>query len=247
MCCHLSSCRPSGFLSWMASWLTFPICPIISAPLAAISVIRAVRSGSAYAMTRSALLSPFLIVTLCVTVRTAADYSHGQAVWHAMPKCCSGEQAASAPIGWSVDPRTRLDVSPKPPQGHQRFTWWVSNRVAKNLVKLFGPQKGSWRGSLPGKEQAGRAFRTGRDAEPVDLTAFPELAGVFGHRALMRLNQPIGMTDIVLGPVMTNNAGSRLRIADFYGLTLVGTGEQFFIVVDPSTNLEVARYGDPSR
>jgi hypothetical protein len=248
MCCYSSSCRPSGFLSWMASWLAFPLCPIVSAPLAAISLIRSVRSGSAYAMTRSALLSPFVVVTMCVTVRTAADYSHGKAVWHQMPKCCLTQCAPSTTIGWSVDPKTRMSVDPQRPHGHQIYTWRVSNRVGKALVKMFGVQKGAWAGVLPTPEDAGLALAAGRNVNARDLRGDPALAAAFGYPEWKG-----GFVGVQLGAVSLPIAyagGERrqdLRIASMNGVDVVGTGPGFFVVLDPFNHREVARYGEPSR
>ncbi|MEK7467658.1 MAG: hypothetical protein AAB074_09625, partial [Planctomycetota bacterium] len=169
MCCHNSSCRPSGFLSWMASWLTFPLCPLLSAPLAAISVVRAVRSGSAAAMTRSALLSPFVVVTMCVAIGASADYSRGRAVWHTVPDCCSHRQVETT-ASWSIHTKTRAPIDARRPHGHQYFTWRVSNRVVKTLHRLFGPQRGAYAGSLPSPVDVEAAFvASGRLASPTQM------------------------------------------------------------------------------
>lgn len=248
MCCFNASCRPSGFLSWMASWLTFPICPILSAPLAVVSVIRSVRSGSAYAMTRSALLSPFVVVTMCVTVRTAAEYAHGQAVWHEMPRHRAHQASEIASVGWSIDPRTRFKVDTRRPHGHEYFTWRLSNRIGRSLVKMFGPQQGSWRGAIPGRNAAGRALQAGRPAVARDLREVPSLAAAFSFP-----RGPGGFSSCHPGDVPVSLSWTRgepgriLRACTMEGVDLVGTGADFFVVLDPVTHREVARYGEPSR
>ena len=246
MCCYNSSCRPSGFLSWMASWLTFPLCPILAAPLAAISIFRAVRSGSAYAMTRSALLSPFVVVTMCVTVQTAAEYSRGQAVWHAMPKCCFREKSEATKASWSIAPKTRLKVSTQVPHGHQRYTWRVSNRVAKTLVKLYGPQKSSYTGALPSIDDAKFAlFGSGRPATAA------QMRDLMGYAVTGPNDEfdPISFGKDWRHPcrVYRNSAGRIFLSGTIDNLEVIGTGREFFVLIDPVTNFEVARYGDPSR
>ncbi len=242
MCCLAnSSCRPAGFLSWLASWLTFPICPLVSAPLAICSTVRSVRSGSAWAMTRSTLFSPFIVVTMVVAVGAVRDYKRGQAVLH--PETCVGICGkASFDPNWSIDARTRLPiVSRMPRNGASRFMWRINDRVVRSLARVIGPQKGAYAGALPSRDAAGRALAKGRLATFGDLGATPDLACYAAQSPSMEMVSGFGVA------VTPGIAGRAVRRAELDGVILLGTGADFFVVVDPATGREVARYGDPSR
>lgn len=246
MCCLSSStCRPAGFLSWLASWLTFPLCPVVSAPLALFSMVRSVRSGSAWAMTRSTLFSPFIIVTMCVTAGAVRDYKRGQAVLH--PQTCVGICGRpSFDPNWSIDARTRLPIESRMPRnGASRFMWRINDRVVRVLSRALGPQKGSYTGALPSRKAAGEALGRGGVASMNDLRLVPDVACYVGNGPA-RTDRPRSVTSMMIAA--TPFLGDRLlRKTEIDGLTLIGTGPDFFVVIDPATNREVARYGDPSR
>lgn len=242
MCClSNSACRPAGFLSWLASWLTFPLCPVVSAPLALFSLVRSVRSGSAWAMTRSTLFSPFIVVTMVVAAGAVRDYGRGQAVLH--PETCA--RVCGKPSfdpNWSIDARTRLPiVSRMPRNGASRFMWRINDRVVRVLSRALGPQKGSFTGALPTRKAAGEALKAGRPATFAELGAVPDLAAYASQRPSAELISGFG---VVVAP---NIGGRAVRRAEADGLVVLGTGADFFVLVDPATNREVARYGDPSR
>ncbi|MCE9582675.1 MAG: hypothetical protein K8T20_09300 [Planctomycetes bacterium] len=240
MCC-LSSSRCSGLLSWFASWVVFPICPLISAPLAAISLVRGLRGGSAMAITRATLLSPFVLVTAVTAFHTTLGYTHGVAYLHPDVRvaCCG---APSPYASWSVDPRSRLPVIAEPARnGASRFMWRVNDRMARMLVRILGPQKGSWTGALPTAQEAGSALAKGKRASSADFLAVPDLT-CFANRSKSPIEIMAGFT-LVPG---ANPTGKTFMTSPWNNLTLLGTGPDFFVVLDP-TGREVARFGDPAR
>lgn len=247
MCClSNSACRPAGFLSWLASWLTFPLCPVVSAPLALFSLVRSVRSGSAWAMTRSTLFSPFIVVTMVVAAGAVRDYGRGQAVLH--PETCA--RVCGRPSfdpNWSIDARTRLPiVSRMPRNGASRFMWRINDRVVRVLSRALGPQKGSYTGALPSRRGAGEALYRGEAASFEDLSALPDVACYVTNRPEFHAGR--GMLPVTWeAPVAPSLAGREVRKAKSEGMVVIGTGPDFFVVIDPATNREVARYGDPSR
>lgn len=225
MCCFSSSCRPTGAVSWLASWVAFPFIPLLSAPLALVSLVHAVRSGSGWAMTRSALLSPLVLVTVFVAGKAVSDYGRGVAMLHRAP-------AESRGAGWNVDPRTRLPIARTTDRNRvRRFASRVYDRVASRLCRAFGPQAGSWTGALPSPREAGEALASGRPAT-LDETRHASSAH---HLALC------------LGYLDRTTPGSSLRHGSFRDVEVVGTGPEFFVVLDSATGRTVATYGSLPR
>jgi hypothetical protein len=192
-------------------------------------------------MTRSTLFSPFIVVTLCVSAGAMRDYSRGEAVLH--PETCRGICGRpSFDPAWSIDTRTRLPiVSRMPRNGASRFMWRINDRVVRVLSRALGPQRGSYTGALPTRAAAGKALAEGRLATIAELAAAPDLACYASQRPSA---EPISWFGFVVAPEI---GGRAVRRAELDGLVVLGTGVDFFVLVDPATNREVARYGDPSR
>lgn len=225
MCCFSSSCRPTGAVSWLASWVAFPFIPLLSVPLALVSLVQALRSGSGWAMTRSSLLSPLVLVTVFVAGKAVNDYGRGAAMLHRDP-------AGSRSAGWSVDPRTRLPVVRTPDRNRvRRFASRVYDRVASRLCRAFGPQAGSWTGTLPSPREAGEALAAGR---PAGLEEVRQVSGA--HHLVHCFALLEGKTP-----------DHPLRHGHFRDVEVVGTGAGFFVVLDSATGRTVATYGSLPR
>ncbi|MCC6740943.1 MAG: hypothetical protein IT452_18030 [Planctomycetia bacterium] len=228
MCCFPSSCRPTGAVSWLASWAAFPFMPLLSAPMALLSLVRAIRSGSGWAMTRSTLLSPFVLVTVSVAACAVRDYNRGAAVLHRETGATPERDA-----GWNVDPRTRLPIERVTAScGARRFVRRVYDRVSSRLCRRFGPQVGSWKGALPSPREAGEALAQGR---PVTLEEVRHASGAW------HLAHCLGMIEGSPAQVPA------LRHGEFHDVEVIGTGPRFFVVLDSATGRKVATYGSLPR
>ena len=262
MCCDNEgghACRSSGFLAWAGSWLLFPISPLLSVLLGGISFFQSFGSGAR--LTRSTLLTPFVIVPVFFIFQGAADYTSGHAVLHRNAAAFTRCESRYLHSDWDVDPRTRLPYMETPCGFGSFFTHRAYNRTVIFLSRKFGPQRGAYTGRIPELRQVREALAEGRTASREEVMAHPdlyhyatlagasmpsevELADEFLDARLRQLLQRYIDPD---GEAAVRTPAVRV-VRSALGTDIVAYSfGDFVLIADARTGREVARHGDLSR
>lgn len=239
MCCDNEgrhSCSSPGFLAWAGSWILFPIAPVISLVLGGVSFFQSFGSGAR--LTRSTLLTPFVIVPVFFIFQGAADYTSGHAVLHRNAAAFTRCESRYLSSDWDVDPRTRLPYMETPCGFGSLFTHRAYNRTVIFLSRKFGPQRGAYRGRFPSLSEARNALAKGQLAVAADLERHPDL------QAFLAVESPDRDDGFFCGGYPPAATDVRLRVGRL-GETVV-IGNPFGVMLyEASSGREIARHGDP--
>jgi hypothetical protein len=230
----------------MASWLLFPVSPVLSFLAAGIAFFQSFPSSCR--LVRTTLLSPFVVAPVFFAFKGMHDYSHGRAVMFRIPAC--GAAACERDAECSIDPKTRLPMADARGRCGNFMTLRVYNRMVRFLSREFGPQPGAWTGPLPGRSEAQEAALDGEEMSGEEFRRFPELAAIVSSR-LKAKETSISMVGVDADariPQTTPLDSDRPRSGALRGgLRSIAWGPEFVLVYDAVTGREIARWGDPPR
>ncbi|MBI2919858.1 MAG: hypothetical protein HYY18_02105 [Planctomycetes bacterium] len=260
MCCDNEgrhSCCSSGFLAWAGSWLLFPISPILSVLLGGLSFAQSFGSGAR--LTRSTLLTPFVLVPVFFIFQGAADYSSGHAVLHRNAVAVTRCESRYLESDWDVDPRTRLPYMETPCGFGSLFTHRAYNRTVIFLSRKFGPQRGAYTGRIPELRQVRAALARGEVARSQEVMAFPDLYhyATVAHAYMEQTfvleihedpDKPseFSADSVALDPPIPESPCRVVRAtlgSDIVAYSL----DDFVLIADARTGREIARHGELSR